>query len=109
MTPNKSALERLLGQVFDYCQEGLRDEIGLAEYERRRHDFVFHMLDWQDDLQQLTRLFENPEGQDVDSASRFLIGFLYHVIPHLSAAGRLLLDHVPDPFAEITPPSRKES
>src|SRR5205823_267355 len=109
MTPNTAALERLLGQVFDHCQEGLRDEVDAAEYERRRQDFVFHMLDWRGDLTALTRLYENPEGQNVDSASRFLIGLLYHVIPHLSTAGRLLLDHIPDPFAETQPPSRKVS
>ncbi len=111
MTENTSALERLLGDVFDHCQEGLRDEVGAAEYERRRRDFVFHMLDWQGDLTALTRLYENPGSQDVDSASRLLIGLLYHVIPHLSAAGRLLLDHVPDPFAEAGSgaPSRQPS
>jgi hypothetical protein len=99
MTPNRPALERLLGQIFDHCQEGLQDEISPSDYEKQRHDFVFHMLDWYRDLEHLSRLYHDPEGQDVQSVSRFLVGFLYHVIPHLNAAGRLLLDQVPDPFA----------
>jgi hypothetical protein len=109
MTLDRSALERLFGQVFDHCQEGLQDEISSAKYERRRYDFVFHMLDWNEDLQFLNGLFAKPEGQDVEATSRSLIGFLYHVIPHLNAAGRLLLDEVPDPFAEARPPSEKVS
>jgi hypothetical protein len=109
MTTDKAALERLLGQVFDDCREGLRDDLSPAEYERRRHEFVFHMLDWPKDFQFLSGLFANPEGRDIQDVSTSLIAFLYHVIPHLNAAGRLLLDEVPDPFAEARPPSEKVS
>ena len=111
MTPNTPALERLLGQIFDHCQEGLRDEISLAEYEKRREGFIFHMRDWSSDLERLARLYHDPEGQDVETTSRLVMGFLYHVIPHLRAAGRLLLDHVPDPFAagESTTPAGRPS
>jgi len=98
--PPHDTLERLLGQVFDEHQGDLRGEIDPAEYAERRHEFIFHMLDWRGDLRALIRLFDNPESQDLALAVRFLTGFLYHVIPHLSAAGRLLLDHVPDPFVE---------
>jgi hypothetical protein len=103
MTPQTTRLEHLLGQVFDGCRNGLRNEVGPAEYERRRRDFIFHMMDWRNDLEPLARLYERPEGQDADAASTFLIGFLYHIIPHLAAAGRLLLDEVPDPFADAVP------
>jgi hypothetical protein len=103
MTPPTSALEHLLGQVFDECREGLREELDPKEYTRRRQDFIFHMTDWRSDLQGLARLYECPEGRDADSASTFLVGLLYHVIPHLAAAGRLLLDEVPDPFADAVP------
>src|SRR5256885_2114404 len=92
-------LEELLGKVFDGAREGLRAELPSDEYEKQRHDFVFHMLDWQDDLKRLSHLFDNPEDLNEEAAAVFLIGFLYHVLPHLSTAGRLLLDEIPDPFA----------
>jgi hypothetical protein len=98
--PTVSKLEHLLGQVFDGAREGDRETLDAEEYERRRHDFVFHMTDWRDDLERLADLFRHPEQQDEESASVFLIGFLYHVIPHLNAAGRLLLDEIGDPFSQ---------
>jgi hypothetical protein len=44
-------------------------------------------------------LVEGPEQLDAEAASALVIGFLYHVVPHLNAAGRLLLDEISDPFA----------
>ena len=96
--PPVSKIEQLLGQVFDEAREGLRETLDPEEYERRRHEFIFHMTDWREELEQLVELFKHPEQQDQESASVFLIGFLYHVIPHLNAAGRLLLDEIGDPF-----------
>lgn len=93
-------LEELLGRVFDEAREGLRAELPPDEYERRRHDFIFHMMDWKDDLEQLAELFKHPDRLDADAASTFLIGLLYHVVPHINAAGRLMLDRIDDPFAE---------
>ena len=58
------------------------------------------MTDWQSDLEQLADLFKNPDKYDEDYTSNFLIGFLYHVIPHIDAAGRLLLDQVSSPFSQ---------
>jgi hypothetical protein len=98
--PNVSKIVQLLGQVFDGAREGLRETLDPEEYERRRHDFIFHMTDWRDDLERLADLFKHPEQQEEGSASVFLIGFFYHVIPHLNAAGRLLLDEIGDPFAQ---------
>ncbi len=100
MTRSETALKELLGRVFDDDQEELRDELGELEYERRRHDFIFHMTDWSHDLEQLSEIFSNPEGRDVGKTTIELIGILYHAIPHLSAAGRLLLGHIPDPFVQ---------
>jgi hypothetical protein len=100
-----SKVEQLLGRVFDGARESLREELDAQEYERRKHDFVFHMTDWLGDLEQLTDLFNQPDQQDEESASAHVIRFLYHVIPHLNAAGRLLLDEVGDPFSQ--PESRK--
>lgn len=96
--PIATEIEQLFGQVFDGAREGLRETLDPEEYERRRHDFIFHMIDWKDDLERLADLVKHPERQDEESASVFLIGFLYHVVPHLNAAGRLLLDEINDPF-----------
>jgi hypothetical protein len=90
--------EQLLAKVFDRAQAGLRDEVGSEEYERRRHDFVFHMLDWGSDLSEISALIDDPETMSVKEATTLIIGFLYHVVPHLNAAGRLLLDEIPDAF-----------
>jgi hypothetical protein len=93
-----SRLEQLLGRVFDGAREGLREELDHEEYVKRKHDFIFHMSDWKGDLEGLAALFNNPD-QDEDTASVLLIGFLYHAVPHLNAAARLLLDDVGDPFS----------
>jgi hypothetical protein len=90
----------LLGKIFDDSRSGERKVLGAEEYNRRRHDFIFHMTDWLNDLHRLTALYKNPAKQDPDDAGTEVIGFLYHVIPHLNAAGRLLLDEVGDPFAD---------
>jgi hypothetical protein len=92
-------LEQSLGRIFDSAREGLREELSPDEYERRRHDFVFHLMDCKDDLKRLAQIFDHPEHMDEEAVSNFLIGFLYHVPPHLNAAGRLLLDEIKDPFS----------
>ena len=93
------ALRALLETVFDGARDGLREQLSPEEYESIRQDFVFHMLDWGDDLDRLRDVFLHPEKYDENSASQIVIGALYHVIPHLNSAGRLLLDGVEDPFA----------
>jgi hypothetical protein len=98
--PTVSQLEQLLGRVFDGAREGLREDLDPEEYEKRKHDFIFHMTDWKDDLERLAALFNNPDPQGEEAASVLLIGFLYHAVPHLNAAGRLLLDDIGDPFSQ---------
>jgi hypothetical protein len=93
-------VELLLEKLFDSQREEWKSELPPDEYERRRHDFVFHMTDWKNDLQWLAELYNDPGSQDEEAASTELIGFLYHVVPHLNAAGRLLLGRIEDPFAE---------
>ncbi|HWE35407.1 MAG TPA: hypothetical protein VG406_02460 [Isosphaeraceae bacterium] len=88
----------LLGRVFDEAQGGLKDEVGPEEYEARRRDFVFHMTDWANDLDGLKRLFDDPDSMPIDDATTFIIGLLYHVVPHIDTAGRLLLDEISNPF-----------
>jgi hypothetical protein len=88
----------LLGRVFDEHRADLRQELSPEDYARRRAEFVFHMSDFTEDLQGLASMQESPENWPPERARTFLIGCLYHIIPHLKAAGRLLLDEVPDPF-----------
>jgi hypothetical protein len=87
-------LEKLLAAVYNQFQ---RLDNRAANAEARR-DFVFHMTDWLDDLDRLQAIYHHPEQWDREEAGRQIAGFLYHVIPHLKAAGRLLLDEVPDAF-----------
>jgi hypothetical protein len=86
-------IEKLLGQVYDRLQS-IDDKAANTEARRQ---FVFHMTDWLDDLERLAKLYEEGELRK-DKAAQTVAGFLYHVIPHLNAAGRLLLDNIPDPF-----------
>jgi hypothetical protein len=99
-TSQKAKIELLLERLFDSQREEWKAELSPDEFERRRHDFVFHMTDWNGDLEGLAELFKNPDDLDEEAASSFLIGFLYHVLPHLNAAGRLLLGRISDPFAD---------
>jgi len=96
-----TTLGRLLGAVYN-------DFIGAPKNKadsQRRFDFIFHMLDWARDARQFVDLLDHPEKYDKKTAEQFLIGFLFHVIPHLNAAGRLLLDEISDPFS----PNKKKT
>jgi hypothetical protein len=88
-------IENLMGQVYDALQS-IDDKAANAEAKRQ---FVFHMTDWVDNLERLVKLYEEGAVRK-DKAAQTVAGFLYHVIPHLNAAGRLLLDCIPDPFTE---------
>jgi hypothetical protein len=87
-------LIRLLRAAFDQLQESPTP----ALHEERKWEFVFHMTDWAQDLQKLAELYRHPEAFDKAAAQHAVAGFLYHAIPHLKAAGRLLLDEIPDAF-----------
>lgn len=91
------SIEQLLQDVFD----GASDDTGYSpeEYARRREEFVFHVRDCKRDFEEMARLFQHPEEHDEAEVSRLVIGMLYHVIPHLNRAGRLLLDEIRDPFS----------
>lgn len=85
-------LERLLTAVYNQYQK-LDDAVA---NKKCRRDFVFHMTDWSEDLQRLANLYQHPEEFDRESAGDVVVGFLYHVIPHLREAGRLMLDYDPE-------------
>ena len=96
----RSKVETFLGAVFDRFQE---ETLASDDYSQRRRDFVFHMVECLDDLTALHHLYTDvsagarPESDAVVD-ERSIAGFLMHVVPHLSAAGRLLLEEIPDPF-----------
>lgn len=87
------ALQKVLASVYDQFQR-LDDREANAN---ARQDFVFHMTDWLDDLDRLAAIYRHPERFSRKAAGD-IAGILYHVIPHLKAAGRLLLDEIPDAF-----------
>jgi hypothetical protein len=103
-TPNPKLL-KLLADIFDDMRKDDRKELGRAVYEQQRHDFAFHMTDWLADLEGLHKLFDQQDIVDRETARTFLIGFLYHVVPHLNAAGRLLVGEITDPFAPAAKPA----
>ena len=94
MMADDATLKGLLGQAFEIARQRSEDQ----SFEDHKFDFVFHMTDWRKDLETLHQMFSFPERWDADAACVFLIGFLSHVIPHLNAAGKLLVDNVGDPF-----------
>ncbi len=105
-TPATNATrERLLGRVYRAYQ-GLDDP---AADRQSRKDFVFHMTDWADDLQRLALLYREPEKFTRVQAESTVAGFLYHVIPHLVEAGRLLLDYEPGLIFESPKPRRRKT
>jgi len=91
---SREYIEDLLRAVFDDVRAN-----GLPDDEKRRDEFVFHMTDWLDDLTVLWELFHS-QKVSADVAAQRIVGFLIHVTPHLNAAGRALLDGVPDPFSD---------
>lgn len=99
-SPRLARLQAILAGVFNFQREEWKKELPPAEYERRRHDFVFHLTDWQSDLEGLAALFKDPDGQDDDASHSFIIGFLYHIVPHVDAAARLLLGDIGNPFPD---------
>jgi|ERR1043165_790562 hypothetical protein len=76
----------------------LRDR-ATPNYENTREDFAFHILECVDDISELLRLLDQPK--EAAAAARQIVGFLYHVVPHMNAATRLLLGEIPDPFAGV--------
>src|SRR5260370_31205764 len=91
-------LHKLLAQVYDRFQR-VDDAKTNAVCKR---NFVFHMTDWAGDLTKLAELYKHPQNFDKKTASDIVAGFLLHVIWHVRAAGRLMLDYTPeDIFKEI--------
>jgi len=91
---SQQKLHKLLAQVYDRFQK-MEDPKTNAICKR---NFVFHMTDWTPDLTKLAELYNHPGKFNKKSAGDVVAGFLLHVIPHLRAAGRLMLDYIPEDF-----------
>jgi hypothetical protein len=89
-----SNIQTLLAAIYNDYQR--LDERKLNA--RCRRNFVFHMTDWSENLRELAELYQHPEKFSRQEAGRIVSGFLFHVIPHLRAAGRLMLDYAPEDF-----------
>jgi len=87
-------LQKVLGKVYDAYQKVDDATVNAA----CRQDFVFHMTDWLNDLQRLSRLYGDPKDTKREEAEDTVFGFLIHAVPHLMAAGHLLQG------AEVTHP-----
>lgn len=84
-------LRRLLDAVYPEFQK-LDDPAADAKC---RWDFVFHMTDWADDLDQLAALYRSPEQFSRRESEQVVSGFLMHATAHIMEAARLLLDYEP--------------
>src|SRR5262249_982342 len=92
--PQFSRLEQLLAKIYHRYQR-----LDGAEKNRKgKQDFLFHMTDWVNDLQELAELYQHPERFDKGKAGEVVSGFLYHAVAHLRAAAKLLLDFDADAF-----------
>jgi hypothetical protein len=52
-------------------------------------DIGFHMTDWDDDVDDLIRLYENPDAFTNDETVDLVLRFLAHVPNHVAAAKKL--------------------
>ena len=59
------------------------------DFEDRRRDFVFHLLEARDDVAALAALCAAPDRHAPDEALRIVQSFLYHATSHAAAAARL--------------------
>jgi hypothetical protein len=83
-TIDKKLIEERLRAVFVELQDS--DSPGFRE---RQDDFVFHMLDWKDDLEQLAALYSRPEHFSPEEVHKIVQAFMYHASSHIVAAARL--------------------
>jgi len=59
-------------------------------FKRKQHDFVFHMTDWLDDLDDISHLFKNHKEIPFEKASQIVFSFLDHATNHILAAAKLI-------------------
>jgi hypothetical protein len=53
-------------------------------------DIAFHMTDWKENLEEMVRLYEQPERLSDEQVQHIILVFLAHVPNHVAAAKKLL-------------------
>jgi len=81
---NEERLAETFRTIFDDSCDA-----GRSGHEECRREFVFHMLDWQDELRNLVTLYAAPERFSSEEATRIVQAFLYHGASHIVAASHL--------------------
>jgi hypothetical protein len=76
-------------------REDVRKRIAAAfsEFElepKALEDIAFHMTDWKENLEEMVRLYEQPERLSDEQIQHIIIVFLAHVPNHVAAAKKLL-------------------
>jgi len=90
-------LVRCLQAVFNHWQT-IKNPVKRAEYSR---EFVFHMTDWMAELEGLARFFRHPDKFAAKQAELVVFWLFTHALPHISAAGRIMLGELSDPFDSL--------
>ena len=81
--------ERKIVETLERMFREHNEGAGPIDQDARTYDFVFHMLDWYDDLIRLARVMKNPEVADEEQWSEAVNGFLIHASGHVAAAARI--------------------
>jgi hypothetical protein len=53
-------------------------------------DIAFHMTDWKENLEEIVRLYEQPEQLSDEQVQHIILVFLAHVPNHVAAAKKLV-------------------
>jgi hypothetical protein len=53
-------------------------------------DIAFHMTDWKENLEEIVRLYEQPERLSDEQVQHIILVFLAHVPNHVAAAKKLV-------------------
>ena len=80
----RATLKQKLGESFERIADTDR-----RVRKQRRKDFVFHMVDWEDDLFRLAEFFRTPGRYGPRETDRILRRFLHHAPEHIVQAARL--------------------
>ena len=75
------------GRLRERITKALTDSMEEPEAAR---DIAFHMTDWDDDLQDIVRLYDRLEELSDEEIVKIIIGFLVHVPNHVAAAKKLI-------------------
>lgn len=96
----RSALERTFRSI---------SSAGPANQDRRTHDFVFHLIDWYEDLVRLADAMEHPDTTSDEAWSEAVMGLLIHVSGHLATAVKIaeVMEPIEFDIPQAKPASKK--